>query len=214
MRAKEFTNKLDESLDKPYPLTWNYDKEAQGEISAETVLDDGTPFIMAFYSKTTPGEYTVAFSRNYEVGTTDLGLEFRVFATALDGIKTFIKKRWPISIKFITVKEEDPLGKRDKLYKSIIRRNADTLGYHLEISDQQHVVVYYFKRINVGSKKQGVAESASGYIPSNAEKNDPRFKTALTVDIKPDTMKKDAKKFGNKISRAGIPPTLKANGKF
>ena len=63
-------------------------------------------------------------------------------------------------------------------------------------------------------KEQGVAESASGYIPSYAEKDDPRFKTALTVDIKPDTMKKDAAKFGNKISRAGIPPTLKASGKF
>ena len=59
-----------------------------------------------------------------------------------------------------------------------------------------------------------INEVASGYIPSNAEKNDPRFKTALTVDVKPDTMKKDAKKFGNKISRAGIPPTLKASGKF
>jgi hypothetical protein len=55
---------------------------------------------------------------------------------------------------------------------------------------------------------------ASGYIPSEKEKNDPRFKTALTVDIKPDTMKKNAKKFGNQISRAGIPPTLRANGKF
>jgi hypothetical protein len=57
-------------------------------------------------------------------------------------------------------------------------------------------------------------EGASGYIPSNAEKNDPRFKTALTVDINPYTMKKDAKKFGNKISRAGIPPTLNPSGKF
>jgi hypothetical protein len=57
-------------------------------------------------------------------------------------------------------------------------------------------------------------EGASGYIPSNAEKNDPRFKTALTVDINPYTMKKDAKKFGNKISRVGIPPTLNPSGKF
>jgi hypothetical protein len=57
-------------------------------------------------------------------------------------------------------------------------------------------------------------EEASGYIPSEKEKNDPRFKTALTVDIKPYTMKKDAKKFGNTISRAGIPPTLKPSGKF
>ena len=59
-----------------------------------------------------------------------------------------------------------------------------------------------------------VGEGASGYIPSEKEKNDPRFKTALTVDIKPDTMRKDAKKFGNRISRAGIPPTAKTSGKF
>ena len=62
-------------------------------------------------------------------------------------------------------------------------------------------------------KKQGVAE-ASGYIPSERQKNDPRFKTALTVDINPYTMKKGAKQFGWNISRAGIPPTANANGKI
>ena len=52
-------------------------------------------------------------------------------------------------------------------------------------------------------------EGASGYIPSEKEKNDPRFKTALTVDIKPDTLKLNAKKLGFKITRAGIPPLLR-----
>ena len=61
---------------------------------------------------------------------------------------------------------------------------------------------------------RGSISEASGYIPSEKEKNDPRFKTALTVDVRPNTMKKDAKKFGNKISRAGIPPTSNPNGKF
>lgn len=56
---------------------------------------------------------------------------------------------------------------------------------------------------------KSIGENASGYIPNNKQKNDPRYKTALTVDVKPDTMRKDALKFGNKISRAGIPPTLK-----
>ena len=60
----------------------------------------------------------------------------------------------------------------------------------------------------------GVAESASGYIPSNAEKDDPRFKTALTVDVKPDSLKKNAKAFGFDIARAGIPPTAKTNGAY
>jgi hypothetical protein len=49
----------------------------------------------------------------------------------------------------------------------------------------------------------------SGYIPSEKEKNDPRFKTALTVDVKPDTIKKNANAFGFKVSRAGIPPLLR-----
>jgi hypothetical protein len=49
----------------------------------------------------------------------------------------------------------------------------------------------------------------SGYIPSEKEKNDPRFKTALTVDVKPDQIKKNAKAFGFKTSRAGIPPLLR-----
>jgi hypothetical protein len=55
---------------------------------------------------------------------------------------------------------------------------------------------------------------ASGYIPSEKQKNDPRFKTALTVDVHPDTIKKNAKAFYWNTSRAGIPPTAKANGKI
>ena len=55
---------------------------------------------------------------------------------------------------------------------------------------------------------------ASGYIPSEKEKNDPRYCMALTVDIKPDSIKKNAKAFYWNISRAGIPPTAKTNGKI
>lgn len=70
-----------------------------------------------------------------------------------------------------------------------------------------------------GMKRQKVdptynVSEASGYIPSEKEKNDPRFKTALTVDIKPDSIQKNAKAFGMYTSRAGIPPTLKPSGKF
>jgi hypothetical protein len=52
-------------------------------------------------------------------------------------------------------------------------------------------------------------EEASGYIPSEKEKNDPRFKTALTVDVKPDSIKKNAKAFGFNVSRSGRPPLLR-----
>lgn len=59
-----------------------------------------------------------------------------------------------------------------------------------------------------------IYESASGYIPSEKEKNDPRYCMALTVDIKPDTMRKNAKAFNSKVTRAGIPPTLSPSGKY
>ena len=55
---------------------------------------------------------------------------------------------------------------------------------------------------------------ASGYIPSEKQKNDPRFSTALTVDVKPDSIKKNAKAFYWNTSRAGIPPTAKTSGKI
>lgn len=55
---------------------------------------------------------------------------------------------------------------------------------------------------------------ASGYIPSEKEKNDPRFKMALSVDVKPNSIKKNAKAFGFKTSRAGIPPQARADGKI
>jgi predicted nucleotidyltransferase len=58
-------------------------------------------------------------------------------------------------------------------------------------------------------KDSNVAESASGYIPSEKEKNDPRYKTGLTKDVKPDTIQVNAKKLGSKVSRAGIPPLLR-----
>jgi hypothetical protein len=57
-------------------------------------------------------------------------------------------------------------------------------------------------------------EEASGYIPSEKQKNDPRFSTALTVDVNPYSIKKNVKAFGWLTSRAGIPPTAKANGKI
>ena len=63
-----------------------------------------------------------------------------------------------------------------------------------------------------GMYSQDITE-ASGYIPNEKEKNDPRFKTALTVDVKPDSIKKNAKAFAWLTDRAGIPPTIKASGK-
>jgi hypothetical protein len=72
------------------------------------------------------------------------------------------------------------------------------------------IIKKLFDRLNVlHSQRLSLPEGASGYIPSYKERNDPRYKTALTVDIGPETMQQNASKLGSKISRAGIPPLLR-----
>jgi len=61
-----------------------------------------------------------------------------------------------------------------------------------------------------GSDAEHLMKEASGYIPSTKEKNDPRFKTALTVDVTPYSIQDNARKLGSKINRDGTPPLLRA----
>ena len=82
---------------------------------------------------------------------------------------------------------------------------ADEMGYDQALKAAADKVIEILK--------QPINE-ASGYIPSEKQKNDPRFKTALTVDVHPDSIKKNAKAFGWLTSRAGIPPTAKPSGKI
>lgn len=50
---------------------------------------------------------------------------------------------------------------------------------------------------------------SSGYIPSEKEKKDKRWSNALSVDVGPNAIKKNATAFGFKVTRAGIPPLLR-----
>ena len=130
---------------------------------------------------------------------------------------------------------------RAKLYDRLVQRYAKAWGYRAFRGDTHASVMYELSRIpkqkTVGedytmqfaaektpvvspyagvkdNQYRGSMSEASGYIPSEKQKNDPRFKTALTVDVRPDSIKKNAKAFYWNISRAGIPPTAKANGKI
>jgi hypothetical protein len=57
-------------------------------------------------------------------------------------------------------------------------------------------------------------ESASGYIPTKAQAKDPRYSMALTVDIKPGQMGKEANKLKLKTNKQGQPQIAQANGLF
>ena len=57
-------------------------------------------------------------------------------------------------------------------------------------------------------------EGASGYIPTRKQARDPRFSMALTVDIKPGQIGKEANKLKLKTDKLGQPQIARANGLF
>jgi hypothetical protein len=59
-----------------------------------------------------------------------------------------------------------------------------------------------------------LAEGASGYIPTKAQARDPRFSMALTQDIRPGQLGKEANKLKLKTNRQGVPQIANPNGLF
>ena len=57
-------------------------------------------------------------------------------------------------------------------------------------------------------------ESASGYIPTKKQAKDPRFSMALTQDIRPGQVGKEANKLNLKTDKQGVPQVANPNGLF
>jgi hypothetical protein len=205
-----------EAHDNPYSIRWG---KSGKDITAKAKLNDGGLLVILFqkgYNEDKEEAWSVEFYRNDSQKKTGEGDAPKIFSTVLDAIRQFINnpKYKPNRIIFAGDKKvqpnEDPKKAltRIRYYDSLVQRYAKALGFKSFRADIGNKVIYELSRIN-----KNVAE-ASGYIPSAKEKNDPRFSTALTVDVKPDSIKKNAKAFYWNTSRAGIPPTAKPSGKI
>ena len=237
------TYNVNEAFDQPYKLKWEKgdhgDVDAIAKMDDGNYLS--IMFNKGFSQETKEEAWSVEFYRNNSQEVTGEGDAQRVFATVLSAIQTFIKKYKPNKVFFAANKVDDTGHdslSRARLYDSLVQRYAKAWGFRAFRADTGNRVMYELNRINktvaeeelqYGAEKtppinpygglrdnqyRGSIAEASGYIPSEKEKNDPRFKTALTVDIKPDSIKKNAKAFAWLTDRAGIPPTAKPNGKF
>jgi hypothetical protein len=205
---------LEESFDKPYKIL-RWEKGDYGDVDAIARLDDGTflsiMFNKGFSQETKEEAWSVEFYRNNSQEVTGEGDQQRVFATVLNAIQTFIKKYKPNKVYFAANKVDDTghdSPSRARLYDRLVQRYAKDWGFRAFRADTGNKVMYELSRINKNVKE------SSGYIPSEKQKNDPRFKTALTVDVNPYSIKKNAKAFAWLTNRAGVPPTAKANGKI
>ena len=97
--------------------------------------------------------------------------------------------------------------------------NAGETGssYENEANAQAGVLMRDYGQLHpelFDASETALEEGASGYIPTKAQARDPRFSTALTVDIKPGQLGKEANKLKLKTNRQGVPQTAKANGLF
>ena len=204
---------IDEAFDQPYKLKW--EKSDYGDVDAIAKMDDGNYLSIMFnkgYNQDKEEAWSVEFFRNNSQEVTGEGDAQRVFATVLTAIQIFIKKYKPNKVIFSASKEVEQgqnAQSRARLYDSLVQRYARAWGFRAFRADTGNKVIYELSR-----RQQEEVTEASGYIPSYAQRNDPRFKTALTVDVHPDSIEKNAKAFYWKTSRAGIPPTAKPNGKI
>ncbi len=155
------------------------------EVAKEIALD---------HLKEDPNYYTklakVELEENLGNPKVDLTPNYPNYSTLI-GEFIGVNKNQRAVFKILAAELKPGQGPTDKIEKALANRT----NVSIEISRIRNRPV--------------VGEGASGYVPSEKEKNDPRFKTALTVDVKPDTIKKNAKAFGFKVSRAGIPPLLR-----
>jgi predicted nucleotidyltransferase len=100
----------------------------------------------------------------------------------------------------------------DKLYKHRDVLHSDDLSIDEDVYETQDIPDLHETRL-MSELKQFM--ESSGYIPSEGERDDPRFKTALSIDIDPHIMPRQAKVMGlGTINRDGRPQQLQPSGKF
>ena len=146
---------VSEAFDQPYKLKW--EKSEYGDIDALAKLPNGSPLSIMFnLADMSENDWGVEFYRNNSQSVTGEGDAQRVFATVLNAIGQFIKKKKPDTLFFTAVKEEDPTGSRTKLYDRLVQRYATELGYNLQKVEYPEQTGYKLTR-----KEQGVAEEQS-----------------------------------------------------
>lgn len=197
---------LHESFDSPYRLKW--EKGEFGDYDAYTHLPDGSVLSIMF-NQESDDAYTIEFYRNASQEVTGEGDAQKIFATVLSAIQRFLKtKAQPKYISFTGEKgDEKNKSSRISLYSKMLQRYASSWGYQLKnVLDRGEAVTFDLVKIN-----QKVVE-ASGYIPTAAEADDPRYKMALTVDVRPGAIGKAANAFLLDTDSQGHPQFLRPDG--
>jgi hypothetical protein len=143
-------DQVKESLDQPYPLTW--ERSEYGDVDALAKLSDGT-YLSIMFNQDGGDEWRVEFHRNNSQEVTGEGDSQRVFATVLKAIQQFIQKQDPWMLTFSADKEgysDADKQSRVRLYDRMVKRYAQAWGYETRQQELSDKVVYELNRAGEG----------------------------------------------------------------
>lgn len=190
-RANESPN-LTETFNSPYPVqVVKLDKKfGVPRYQANVKLPDNSDMRIIFMRDSLrpdkDSRWEAEFYRDGSLGITGKGDAFRVFATMIEAIRQFIELEEPQSIIFSATKEleDDDVGNeesRTKLYKRMVTRFANSMGYDAVVDDYIDWEQYELTNKNIkkteSSIMRGIQHETKGIpYPGTYQQEYGRFK--------------------------------------
>ena len=136
------------------------------------------------------------------------GSEFENEANAQAGVlmRKYGKSHPELFLNDAELDETEPADPKQNKKKS-----WDDYGVPVNVAPKEKVYHSWNEYEKEKEKEKDLAES-SGYIPTRAEANDPRYKMALTVDVRPGAIGKSANAFLLNTDSQGHPQELRPDG--
>ena len=196
-----------EAFDNPYPFKLSGPSDSQSFVATAQTPNG----VLRMDIETTDYDnFGIDFAVGKSMGKTQAGDEFRVFATVVAMVKEWISKvgiEHVESFDFSANKDEHISDGRAKLYARFAKQLASKLGWRLEQSTTANNSHAFFKLTNPkpvprddeywDALEENVIESAGvGRVVKGVN---------TTVDVGPDEIIKQVKKYGNDVDRDGKP---------
>lgn len=206
-----------------HELTHKHQHEREGERMGPDAGETGSPYeneanaragvLMRDYGRLHPEYFTMGQVEELEEGWKEKvgAVAAAACIAGTPGCSTTgqaIKTTQDVGRTVQTAKNMTRAGVQDELsqeLRNFIRAQGGDPG-------SQNLSTLYKLKKRLTNKSDATNESASGYIPTKKQARDPRYSMALTVDIKPGQVGKEANKLKLKTDRQGHPQIAQPSG--
>lgn len=179
------------------PLEWEWVTTRDDLYKAIGYIGDNRRLIITIEEQEKPDEWEVMFTSTDKSGgqstrVTNMGSEFQIFSTIVAALQDWWGTHKDLAdvIKFTSWMQEKS---RVKLYNTLAKRMASMTGFHLDISKEGSLITFALHRYGM-NESAGVGKIVKG--------------VNTTIDVGPNEIAIQAAKFGNKVSKNGVPAKM------